>query len=62
MKKNVHPAERLARILIGTVLVAYAVVGQGSPWFYLGAIPLATGLLGWCPPYALLGVSTCKRC
>lgn len=24
------------------------------------AIPLAMGLFGWCPPYALLGISSCK--
>ena len=28
---------------------------------YLGIVPLATGLVGWCPPYALFGFSTCKE-
>jgi hypothetical protein len=22
---------------------------------------LATGLVGWCPPYSLLGINTCKN-
>jgi hypothetical protein len=26
----------------------------------LGIIPLATGVIGWCPPYSLLGINTCK--
>jgi Protein of unknown function (DUF2892) len=26
------------------------------------AVPLLTGLVGWCPPYALLGFSTCGKC
>jgi len=29
-------------------------------WGYIGIVPLATGLLGWCPPYAMLGISTCS--
>jgi hypothetical protein len=27
----------------------------------LAIIPLATGVIGWCPPYALFGISTCKK-
>jgi hypothetical protein len=30
-------------------------------WGYVGVVPLLTGLMGWCPPYALLGFNTCKR-
>jgi hypothetical protein len=36
-------------------------VGPQSPWAFLGIVPLATGLIGWCPPYALLGISTCGK-
>ncbi|MDU1671079.1 MAG: DUF2892 domain-containing protein [Bradyrhizobium sp.] len=25
----------------------------------LGLIPLGTALIGWCPPYAMLGINTC---
>ncbi len=60
MKKNVHPMERVARILIGAVLVSMAFFGPENAWFLLGAIPLATGLIGWCPPYAMLGFNTCN--
>ena len=59
MKKNIGNIERVLRILVGLGLVAYAAI-SGVYWFYLGAVPLATGLLGWCPPYQLLGISTCK--
>jgi len=24
-----------------------------------GIVPLATGLMGWCPAYTLLGMNTC---
>lgn len=60
MKKNIHPIERAVRIVVGLILTAMAFVGPANLWFLLGIIPLATGLLGWCPPYQLLGISTCK--
>ncbi|MGZ3773407.1 MAG: YgaP family membrane protein [Pseudobdellovibrionaceae bacterium] len=59
MKKNIHPVERVIRIIVGLVLVSMAFVGPANPWFFLGFIPLATGLIGWCPPYAMFGFSTC---
>lgn len=60
MKKNIHPIERAVRIVVGLILTSMAFVGPANLWFLLGIIPLATGLLGWCPPYQLLGISTCK--
>jgi hypothetical protein len=61
MKKNVHPVERVVRVVVGLVLVSMAFIGPENKWFLLGFIPVATGLMGWCPPYTLLGISTCKR-
>jgi hypothetical protein len=60
MTKNIHSVERVARIIIGAVLISLAFWGPSNLWFLLGAIPLVTGLLGWCPPYAMLGINTCK--
>jgi hypothetical protein len=60
MTKNIHSIERVIRILLGIGLVSMAFVGPANLWFLLGAIPLVTGLVGWCPPYALLGINTCK--
>jgi hypothetical protein len=62
MKKNLGGIERFARVLLGLIVLSLAFVGPRSPWAYLGIIPLATGLVGWCPPYALFGFSTCKNC
>ncbi len=59
MTVNIHPYERLARVVIGAGLISLAFWGPANPWFLLGAVPLLTGLAGWCPPYALLGISTC---
>jgi hypothetical protein len=60
MKKNVGSVERVIRIIAGIAILSLAFVGPRSPWAYLGIILVATGLIGWCPPYALLGISTCK--
>lgn len=60
MTKNIHPIERVFRIVVGLILTSLAFLGPANPWFLLGLIPLATGLVGWCPPYAMLGINTCK--
>ncbi len=62
MKKNIGAVERVIRIIAGMGILSLAFVGPQSAWAYLGIVPLATGLAGWCPPYALFGVSTCKNC
>lgn len=62
MKKNIGSVERIIRIAAGIGILSLAFVGPKSAWAYLGLIPLATGLIGWCPPYALFGFSTCKEC
>lgn len=61
MKRNIGSTERVIRIIAGAAIISLAFVGPQSPWAYLGIIPLATGLVGWCPPYALLGLSTCRN-
>ena len=57
--RNVHPIERAVRVVLGLGLIGLAVSGV-TPWGYLGAIPLLTGLVGNCPLYGLLGFSTCS--
>ena len=60
MKTNIGKVERIARVVVGALILSLAFVGPKSPWAYLGLLPLLTGLVGWCPPYALLGISTVK--
>lgn len=60
MKKNIHPTERIVRIVAGIFLTSMAFWGPANYWFLLGLIPLLTGLMGWCPPYAIFGINTCK--
>lgn len=56
---NVGTLDRLIRVLIGALLIALAYFGVIGNWGYIGIIPLATGLLKWCPLYTLLGIQTC---
>lgn len=60
MKKNIHPIERVIRLIVGGGFVLMAFWGPKNPWFLLGLIPLATAVMGWCPPYAMLGINTCE--
>lgn len=60
MTCNIHPIERVVRTLIGIGLLAIVFVGPKTPWGWIGVVPLATGLLGWCPPYQWLGINTAK--
>ena len=62
MQTNVGGVDRIARIVIGIALLLFALFSEGSyRWFGLiGLVPLATGLLGWCPAYLPFGIKTCK--
>ena len=60
MKTNVGGIDRILRIVIGLVLIALTVTGTIGIWGWLGVVPLATGAIGWCPPYAIFGWNTCS--
>jgi hypothetical protein len=60
MKSNVGGIDRILRIVIGLVLVGLAATGSVGWWGWLGLVLLATGAIGWCPPYALFGWNTCS--
>ena len=57
---NEHVIDRALRVGLGLGLIGLAFVGPQTPIGYLGIIPLATGLVGSCPVYSLLGLSTCR--
>jgi hypothetical protein len=59
MKLNVGGIDRIARIVLGLVLIGLAATGTVGAWGWVGIVPLATGAIGWCPPYAILGFNTC---
>jgi hypothetical protein len=60
MTKNVGGVDRILRIVLGLGLIAYALLNNVI-WGWIGVIPLATALIGFCPAYRLVGLSTCSR-
>uniref|UniRef100_UPI003C2F5D74 YgaP family membrane protein n=1 Tax=Altererythrobacter segetis TaxID=1104773 RepID=UPI003C2F5D74 len=61
MRTNEGTIDRLLRIVVGVVLLALVFTGPHTPWGWLGVIPLATGLIGVCPLYCVLGINTCAK-
>ena len=64
MSHNVGTIDRVLRVVIGLVLIAYAVrLGfpeTGWNWVgWIGVIPILTAVFGFCPAYSLVGLSTC---
>ncbi len=59
MAANVGGIDKVLRMTAGIALIAWALMG-GPMWAWLGVVFLVTGLVGWCPAYPLLGISTCK--
>lgn len=61
MKANVGGIDKILRIVVGLGLIGATVAGALPVWGYIGVVPLATGLMGWCPAYPLLGINTCGK-
>jgi hypothetical protein len=60
MKLNVGGIDRILRIVVGLALVAWALFANGPVWAWIGIVPLATGAIGFCPLYPMIGMSTCS--
>jgi hypothetical protein len=60
MPINIGTVDRITRVLIGVALLSMLFLMDGSArWLGLiGIIPLATGVVRWCPAYSVLGIST----
>lgn len=61
--RNLSNLDRLIRILLGAFMLAAGWSGLGPGVWGIalkvfGWVPLITGLIGWCPVYALLGIRT----
>ena len=59
MMTNESTIDRALRVVLGIVLLSLVVVGPHTMWGLIGLVPLLTGLVGFCPLYRLLGMSTC---
>ena len=62
---NEHPIDRVVRIVLGVGLFAFVVTSSvAALWLcvvaFVGAVLIATGIVGFCPLYRILGVSTLR--
>lgn len=53
--------DRILRVIFGLAIISLVFIGPQTPWAWFGVVPLVTGLVGFCPAYALLGIRTCRR-
>ncbi len=65
MKKNVGGLDRAIRAIAGIAAIAVFLLGMvegtlGIIVLVVGIVLLGTSAIGWCPPYAILGISSCN--
>jgi hypothetical protein len=60
VSKNAGGVDRVLRIVVGLALIGATAAGLLPVWGWIGIVPLATGLIGWCPAYLPFGFKTCK--
>lgn len=58
MKVNEGTIDRALRVIAGLVLIGLAATGTVGVWGWIGVLPLVTGIVGFCPGYAIFGMST----
>lgn len=57
MQCNVGKTDRLLRIIAGSAIAVAGIYFQNW-WGAIGIVPIATGLLRWCPAYVPFGIKT----
>jgi len=60
MFTNEGTIDRGVRIVLGIILLSLIFVGPHTLWGLIGIVPLITGLIGFCPLYRVLGMTTCS--
>ncbi len=55
---NVGSADKIARLVVGALLIVLALTNVIGVWGWIGVVPIATALMNWCPAYTLLGIRT----
>jgi hypothetical protein len=66
LSRNLAKTDRAIRVGIGALALVLALAGwlpglTGLAVLSFAWVPILTGLVGWCPVYTLLGVSTRRR-
>ena len=58
--KNEGTIDRALRVVVGLAVLSLVFVGPQTAWGWVGLVPLATGLVGFCPLYSILGINPCS--
>lgn len=59
MKTNEGKLDRILRVIVGLGLLSTYFFGPQTVWGLVGLVPLATGIVGFCPLYKIFGFNTC---
>ena len=59
MKKNIGGIDRVLRFAVGMGIIGWGIITQNL-WGAIGAIPVLTAVIAWCPAYTHLGFNTRK--
>jgi hypothetical protein len=65
MKANMGSADKIVRLLISVVLIAFYFLGivegvLGTIALVVAAVFTLTSVISFCPLYAVFGINTCK--
>ncbi|MEM9426496.1 MAG: DUF2892 domain-containing protein [Pseudomonadota bacterium] len=60
--RNMGSADKIARLVLGALLIVLALTGTIGVWGWLGIILVATAFLNFCPLYRIVGFKTCQDC
>ena len=61
MKANVGSIDRALRVFVGLLMILLALLNVIGPWGWLGLIPIATGIIRFCPAYTILRLNSCPK-
>ena len=62
MTRNLGQIDRIARLVLGTLLIVLAAFGTIGAWGFLGIIFVGTAFVNFCPIYRVFGLKTCQDC
>ncbi len=62
ISRNMGTVDKVARLVLGALLVVLALTGTIGVWGWLGLIFIVTAFLNFCPLYRVFGFKTCQDC
>ncbi len=62
ISRNMGTVDKVARLVLGALMVVLALTGTIGVWGWLGLIFIVTAFLNFCPLYRVFGFKTCQDC